>query len=250
MAATQHLMTDGLVVREYPTIAETDRFIAILTRDKGLIRAAARGAKNVKSRSGAGTQLLSYAKFSLIPAKDKYIVEDAAPQEVFFSLRQDLEKLALGQYFCELALHLTPSEAPAEEHLRLLLNALHFLSTGERPPLLIKAVTELHLLSLEGYMPDLTGCARCGKTEDAEFRFSPVSGSLTCSDCPAPVDAVALTGGVLTALRAVLSGGLSTCFSFTLPPEDTALLATVTERFLLAQVDRTYSTLEFYHTLH
>ena len=52
----QHIMTEGLILREYETVSESDRFVAILTRDKGLIRASAKGARNVKSRFGAGTQ--------------------------------------------------------------------------------------------------------------------------------------------------------------------------------------------------
>lgn len=87
----QHLMTDGLVLREYQTIAESDRFVAILTRERGLVRASARGARKMNSRAGAATQQLCYARFSLIPGRDKYIVEDAQPQEVFFPLRQQVD---------------------------------------------------------------------------------------------------------------------------------------------------------------
>ena len=246
----QHLMTDGLVVREYATVAETDRFIAILTRDRGLIRASARGARSVKSRLGPGTQLLSYSRLSLIPGREKYIVEDARPQEVFFSLRQDAERLALAQYFCELSLHMTPTEAPAEEHLRLLLNGLHYLGAGTREPRLIKAVVEGRLLCLEGYMPDLTGCAVCGCAESGTgFVFSPAAGTLTCAACSPPPDAVPVSAGVLAALRHILYGEFARCFAFSLPPEETAELAAVMERFLLVQGQRRYATLDFYHTL-
>lgn len=244
-----HVMTDGLIVREHATIAENDRFVAILTRDRGLIRAAARGARSVKSRSCAATQLLCYSRLSLVPGRDKYIIEDAQPQELFFPLRQDLERMTLAQYFCELALHLTPVEAPAEEHLRLFLNALHYLAQGERDPLLIKAIVEGRLMCLEGYMPDLTGCAECGRTDGAAFVFSPSGGTLCCPDHPAPPDAMPLTSGVLTALRHILYGDFARCFAFSLPPEDTAELARVTQRFLLVQGQRRYATLEMYRTL-
>ena len=249
MGATRHWMTDGLVIRDYPTVAEKDRFIAILTRDKGVVRAVAKGAKSLKSRSGAGTQLLCYGKFSLIPGKDKYIVEDAKPLDVFFALREDVEKLALAQYFCELALHLAPTDANAEEHLRLLLNGLHFLAAGEREPLLIKAVVEMRLLCQEGYAPDLSGCSRCGK-EAGDLFFSPVSGTLTCGACGAEQGALPLTDGVLSALRHIVDGAFERCFSFSLPAAELGKLADVTERFLLAQTQHTYATLAFFHTLY
>ena len=247
--AKQHLMTDGLILRDYPTVAESDRFVAILTRDKGLVRASARGAKNVKSRFGAATQSLCYSRLSLIPGRDKYILEDAKPQEVFFPLREDVEKMSLAQYFCELALFMAPTDAPATEHLRLLLNALHYLSEGSRDPMLVKAVVEGRLLCLEGYTPDLTGCSRCGRSEDGLMWFSPIEGTLTCSACGMPSDGIPVTAGVLAALRHILQGDFARCFAFSLPAADTLQLARLMERFLLAQQPRRYNTLEFYHTL-
>ena len=242
----QHLITEGLILREYPNIAENDRFVAILTKDRGLLRASARGAKKLHSRLGAGTQLLCYARLHLIPGRDKYIVEDARPIEVFFSLRQAVEKLALAQYFCELALHMTPTDAPAEEHLRLLLNGLHYLAGGSREPLLVKAVVEGRLLCLEGYTPELTGCCRCGK-EEGNLWFSPLEGTLFCEACARPGDGLPVTPGMLAALRHVLYGSFERCFAFSLPPQELERLAQLTERFLLAQTARRYPTLEFYH---
>lgn len=248
-APKQHLMTDGLIVRDYQTIAETDRFVAILTRDKGLIRASARGARNVKSRFGAATQLLCYARLSLIPGRDKYIIEDAQPQELFFPLREDVEKLALAQYFCELALQLCPGDTPAPEHLRLFLNALHYLSEGRREPRLIKAVVEGRLLSLEGYMPDLTGCSHCRTEAGERFWFSPTAGALTCDNCPREADSLPLSAGVLAAMRHVLWGEFARSFAFSLPAADMASFGQLMERFLLSQVQRSFKTLDFYHTL-
>lgn len=247
-APKQHLMTDGLILREYDTLAEADRFVAILTRERGIIRASARGAKRMKSRSGSATQPLCYARLSLIPGRDKYVIEDAQPIEVFFGLRQDVERLALGQYFCELALHLCPTEAPAPDHLRLLLGGLHYLAAGEKDPLLIKAVVEARLLCLEGYMPDLTGCTRCGDDE-APLRFSPADGTLSCALHGGAQDGIEVSAGMLAALRHVFCGAFERCFAFSLPPAECAALATLTERFLLAQQQRPYKTLEFYHTL-
>lgn len=246
--AKQHLMTDGLILREYETVAEADRFIAILTRDKGVIRATAKGAKRTKSRFGSATQTLCYARLSLIPGRDKYILEDAQPVEVFFPLRQDVERLALAQYFCELALHLCPSDASAEDHLRLLLGGLHYLAAGEKEPLLVKAVVEGRLLCLEGYAPDLSGCIHCGRQE-APLWFSPTAGTLTCADHAGFGDAMEISAGVLAALRHLLYGPFERCFAFGLPAADVAALATLTERFLLAQQQKHFKTLQFYHTL-
>ena len=160
--------TDGLIVKEQ-NIGESDRLVTVLTREEGILRAFVRGAKRMKSRSASSTQLLCYSRLSIYKGRDTYVIDEAQPEEVFFPLRQDMEKLSLAQYFCELAIALAPENAEAGDFLRLILNGLHFLSNGKRPALLIKAAVEMRMLSLAGYMPNLICCQECGGYEADEM---------------------------------------------------------------------------------
>lgn len=241
------LTTDALVIRENNTVGESDRFVTLLTRDKGIIRASVRGARQLKNRNGSATQLLCYSRLSLYKGRDKYIVDDAEPLQVFFEVRNQLEKLALAQYFCELAGVLAPSEEPAEEELRLLLNALHYLAEGTRPLALIKAVVELRLLCRAGYMPALAGCVTCATTE--RLLFSPLRGVLYCIEHAEGNDGIPLSAGAFAAMRHVAMSPFEKCFAFSLPETDLAVFAQAVERFLLAQLNRGFNTLEFYHSL-
>lgn len=240
------LTTDGLVIREN-VVGEADKFVTLLTREEGILRAAARGSRRVNSHSAAATQLLTHVQLSLQQGKNNWYIDDARPLHVFFELHDDLEKLTLAQYFCELAGVLCPREEPAEEPLRLLLNALHFLAAGARPAALLKAAVECRLLVGAGYAPDLTACCRCGVAEGA-LRFLPAEGRLICSSCGQ--NGLALPPAVLAALRHLTTCPLERCFAFSLPPEQQDALAAVSEAFLLAQLGRGFSTLDFYHTLH
>lgn len=239
------LSTDGLVIREFNGVGEADRFITVLTRDKGVIRAAVRGARRIKSRSGSGSGLLCFSRFCLTEGRDMYIATDVKPIEIFFELRNDMEKTALAGYFCELASALAPADEPADEALRLLLNALHFLKDGTRPLPLLKAVVEWRLLSLAGYMPRLDGCATCGRQTDTMY-FSTLHGQLYCDSCPRP-ETVPLPSGTLTAIRRVCTGDLTACFSFTLPEKTLTPFCQSAEMFLKAQLGRSFKTLDFYH---
>ena len=239
--------TDGLIIRENNNVGESDRFVTVLTRDFGVIDASVRGARRIKNHNGSATQLLCYSRLFLYRGREKYIVDNAEPLQVFFDVRGDLQKLALAQYFCELARVLAPREEPAEEPLRLLLNALHYLSTDSRPIPLIKAVVELRLLCAAGYTPNLTGCIGCGNTDGAFF--SPVQGILLCNTCGGVQTALPIGAGVLAAMRHVVYAPFEKCFAFTLSETELTQLSILCERFLLAQVDRGFKTLEFYHTL-
>ena len=122
-----YIKTDGIIIKEQ-TIGESDRLVTILTRKEGVIRAFARKAKSLKDSKSASTGLLAYSDFSIFKGKDKYIIDSAELTEVFFNLRNDIVKLSLAQYFCELSYLLVPEETDSEEYLRIVLNSLHFLS--------------------------------------------------------------------------------------------------------------------------
>lgn len=239
--------TDALIVRENNNIGESDRFVTALTRECGVVRASVRGARNLKSRSSSATQLLCHARLTLYKGREKYIVDDAEPLNVFFKVREQLDKLALAQYFCELATALAPQEEPAEEALRLLLNALHYLSEDARPLPLLKAVVELRLLCQAGYTPAVADCAGCHAEQGAWF--SPSQGVLLCDNCRGTLAVVPLSPTVLTAMRHIVYAPFERCFAFSLPEEEAAALSDVAERFLLAQLGRGFNTLDFYHSI-
>ncbi len=239
------LATEGLIIREYNGVGEADRFVTVLTKDRGVVRAAARGARRIKSRSGSATGLLCYSRFRLIAGRDTYVVEDAQPIEVFFSLRQDIEKTALAQYFCELTYALCPADEPAPDALRLILGGLKHLADGTRPAPLIKAVIEWRLLSQAGYMPDLNGCAVCGMHTD-EMYLSPVGGRLFCSQ-HLPPNGCRLTAGALQAILHTVGCPVEKCFGFSLADASLAAFGDTAEHFLKAQLERSFKTLDFYH---
>lgn len=240
--------TDGLVIMERQ-VGESDRLVTVLTREEGVLRAFARKAKLLRSSKLSATQLLCYSRFSIYKGRDKYIIDDAQPVEVFFDLRRDIGRLSLAQYFCELAGALAPQEAAAGDFLRLMLNAFYYLSKDARPQLLLKAAVEMRMLSFAGYMPDLVGCAHCGSYEAETMLFLPRSGKIYCSTCHSQVTepVLPLSPGALTALRHTVYADFEKLFAFRLPEERLWELARASESYVLNTLGRTFPTLDFYH---
>ena len=174
--------TDGIILKEQ-NIGEKDKLVTVLTRHNGLVRAFVRGAKSFKNRKNSATGMFCYSKISLYKTKDSYIIDEAEPIELFFELREDLSKLSLAQYFGELVITLVQEEEPAEEYLRLMLNSLHFLAKSKMPIHQIKAITELRLMCIAGYMPNLIACDRCGEYETNTMYFDVEDGLLYCENC-------------------------------------------------------------------
>lgn len=239
--------TQGLIIKEQ-TIGESDRLVTVLTKDAGVLRAFARRAKNLKDSKSAATQLLCYSRLSVFQGREKYIIDDAEPIEVFFGLRRDIGALSLAQYFCELAYLLVPEDTDSEEYLRLVLNSLHFLSKGTRPERMLRSVTELRMLSVAGYMPDLVACSDCAAYESEVMYFLPQSGIIRCKDCfePGREPYIPLPPGVLTAMRHIIYADFEKLYAFSLPQEALKILNTATESYVVRTLHTMPKTLEFY----
>lgn len=239
------MTTDALVLRVTDT-GESDRLVTLLTSEYGVLRAFANRAKKINNRMHGATQSLSYGDFSIYKSRDSYIIDDAVAKEVFFGLREDIEKLSLAQYFCALAAELIPEMEPARDYLRVILNSMHLLEKGRRSNNFLKAVTELKFMVFSGFMPDLTACPHCGET-DGEMCFSIEEGCIYCKNSGKRGERINPT--VLAAMRYVCANSIEKMYSFSLPAQDEKRFAEVCERFLLSQTGKRFKALEFYKSL-
>ncbi len=241
--------TSGLIIAER-NISEKDKLLTIFTKDYGVVRAFAKGAKNITNKNFSGLSLLSYSDLTLYKGRDKYIINNAYLKKSFFNLRKDIEILALSQYFCEVILNLVGETPNCENILRLTLNCLYYLMEGKKENILIKSIFEMRILSMSGYMPDLTRCSKCGKFDNkAKMYFIISKGQLVCSECLSNegCDAVYLNANVLFALRYIVYADFNKMFSFSLSENHQNKLALVTDKYLLRCIDRTLKTLDFYN---
>ena len=243
--------TDALVLRERK-LDEQDRLLTLLSAEQGIITAYAKGAGRMKGSMAGATELLCYSHFVLFQNRERCFADRVEANTLFFGIRGNLEKLTLATYFAQLCCELIPENEPAAEELRLMLNTLYYLEQGKLPPLQLKAILELRLLTLTGYMPDLIACRECGGLpEDGAVLFDPMGGSVCCPAC-APQGAVGLIPlppGVFAAMRHIIYCDFEKLFGFKLGEENLPLLADVVERYLLCQVERILPALNFYKTI-
>ena len=240
---------EGVVLREQP-VKEQDRLVTILTKEQGLVRAFANGARNPKSRNLAATSLLTYGSFSVSEsATGTLTVRESNVKESFFALREDLVSLALAQYFAEIAAELTPAGEPAEEMLPLLLNAVHLLSNGKKDPSILKPAFELRYCSLAGFMPSLVACASCGTYETETMKFCPSTGRLFCENCTPNEPFVPVPLSVVYAMRHICFSEPNRVFSFHLKDAAKEQLEELSERYLRCVSAHTYKTLNFYKSM-
>ncbi len=239
---------DGVVIRTSVT-GEADRIVWVLTRDRGIIRAFAKGARGTKNKLHGGTSLFAYCSFLFSEKNNVYNINEALIKEVFFDLRRSMETLTLAQYFCEAVEKSVPDKCDEEIYLRLLLNSLHFLCKGEKHELLIKAVFEMRMCCISGYMPSLLMCGECGEFETPFMYFDCTTGVLLCDKCGKGSGMSRVSLSVVTALRHICFSDFSKIFSFELNEASLKFLSDITEAYLKNMSGFDFRLLRYYKEL-
>lgn len=252
----------GVIVRTQD-LSSDNRYVKIFTREKGILTATVMSGRSLRASHTAATQLFCYGEFVLYSKGDRYWVREIALEEAFLKLRSSYEKVALATYFCDVV-HEVATVEPDEQILRLLLNSLFAVASGDYDLRLVKATFEFRIASVIGFMPDVSGCADCGESGGDTFYLDVMDGHFLCSKCrvmrtqlSAPVVEEAddprtrsiltlLSPSSLAALRYCIACPLQKILSFRLEEEDIVLFARAAETYLLNHIERSFPSLEIY----
>lgn len=246
-----HLNTKALVLREV-NYKESDKILTVLTAEEGKLTVSARGCRKKGSPIAAASQLLVWSELTLYEYKGRWAVKEASAERQFEGVRGDLDKLALGSYFAEVAETLAGEGQGEPELLSLILNCLHGLDRLAIPERQVKAVFEWKAMALAGYEPMIDACAICGREAPEEPRIHLGEGVLHCAACRAEVGegiSMPLTAPALSALRHVIWGDPKRLFSFQLDETSLRRLADAGEAYLMTRLERGFRTLDFYKSL-
>lgn len=237
-------------------VGEYDKRLVILTTEKGKITAFAKGARRPNSALLACSAPFSFGEFSLYAGKSSYNIVSAEISNYFGELREDFESLCYAFYFCEFADYLTKENNDEKNILKLLYQTLRVLSkkTIELP--LVKAIYELKIMALNGEMPQVFSCVKCGaqfagaNVSDMQkiagrYYFSARSGGILCSECLAnDKSALEINTSTLYAMQYIISKEVEKLYTFRVT--DTVLneLQRCVKRYLDCYVDHEFKSLE------
>ncbi len=243
-----YIKTEAMVLREVE-INDADKLLDILSKDQGLLTVKARGVRRGSSPLKSACQLLTLSEFTLFDYRGKLTVREAQSLEQFRPLREDIVLLALSSYFAQTTAAVAQEDAPNPELLSLLCNALYALGSLKKPQELVKAAFELRLACLAGFTPDLSACGVCGALEPERFDLS--SGSLCCAACGGGEGGIRmpLRSGMLAAMRYIVWCPPKRLFSFRLEGESLTELSSLTEAYLMTQLEHSFNTLDFYKSM-
>lgn len=198
------LYTVEAVVIRSRNLGEADKIATLYSRERGKVRAVARGARRPRNRLRAGAEIFTHGQYLLFDNKGLDSMSQCDITTSHRQLREDLVRSASAVYVLELIDSLTEEGEPGGNLFSFLLAVLQALITSDDIELTIRAA-EVGLLARLGYLPELRSCVNCGQIIGESAIFSIAQGGVLCRDCKSDADAFGVTGGTLAALRYLLS---------------------------------------------
>ena len=237
----------GIIVKQ-SDYGEGHRMLSIFTEEYGIVKAVSYGVKKSKSKTGAASQFLCYADFDLYQGvnRDVMNVNSVETIDAFYPLSEDIKKLSLCVYLADITYSLLGMNNPDERILRLFLNSVYALAYRNALLQKVKTVYELKLMCAGGYMPTVNECVSCGKKDVYAFDLS--KGGAVCRECGGKY-AVPLNKTLIRALEYIISCDDKKMLAFNAGEDLLNSLASLTERYVLTQLDRQFSSLDYYKTM-
>jgi DNA repair protein RecO (recombination protein O) len=193
---------EGVVLRTQK-LGEADRIVTLLTRERGLLRAVAKGVRRTSSKFGARLEPFMVADIQCYEGRTLDTITQAETLGAYGAkISADYDVFRAGNIMVETAEKLSEG-APARSQYVLLVGALRSLAAGESPWSLVRDAYLLRAVGLAGWAPGFDECVRCG-TPGPHTNAVIQLGGVVCRECTVPgsprlnVQTVSLLSALLT----------------------------------------------------
>ena len=195
---------EAVVLRTHP-LGEADRIITLLTKERGQIRAVAKGVRRTKSRFGARLEPFMVVDVQCYEGRNLDTVTQAESLATYGqTIARDYTVYTAATVMVETAERLTEEHEPSTQQYLLLVGALRSLGGGEHDPGLVLDAYLLRSLAVAGWAPSFYDCAKCGGP-GPHSAFNIAAGGAVCPVCRPPGSA-APASETLRLLASLLSG--------------------------------------------
>jgi DNA repair protein RecO (recombination protein O) len=200
------LTTEALVLRAYK-LGETSKIVVLLTKERGKVRAVARGARGGRPRYQSALEPLSEVRVGLHGRQGADLLRLGQAELLHSAFRVGEHGLGAALFLssCAELLDAFSPEGEAEDRVyRLALAVVRAVEEGSDPGLVLRYL-EAWLLRLHGLYPPLDRCASCGrKLRGERLEYHGTAHGFVCPSC-GPASGPILAPGVRALLEDIFS---------------------------------------------
>ena len=205
-------VTDQAIVIRRWDFSETSQTVSLLTREHGLVRGLAKGAKREKGDFSGGLDLLTEGEIVALikPGRDLATLTAWHLQRVHRVLRENLAANRAAMYMADLVHHLLIDHDPHVAVFDALSKALGLLDHDATRTETAMLQLQWATLTEAGYQPELNRDAHSGQPLDnaaATLAFSASTGGLSNDDHEAGADRWRVRRETVQVLRDAAGGG-------------------------------------------
>ena len=175
--------SEAFILRSFD-VGEQDKIVVLFSREAGLFKGIAKGARKFGNRFGSSLEPLSLVKVYTYEkeGKDLVTISNCDLVESFFEIQREMETSFTLSYFVELIEEFYPPRSRDDTLFRLLLSVLQSLKAGADLDF-ISAYFEAWFMRLNGIQPDFRKCRKCREAINAQSWLSPKRDGVYCQRC-------------------------------------------------------------------
>ncbi|GAC1446198.1 MAG: DNA repair protein RecO [Pyrinomonadaceae bacterium] len=175
--------TEAITLRTYK-LGDADKIAVLLTKQNGLVRGVARGARRLKSRYGASLEPCTHTSVTFQEKEGRELVKLGHAEIIrsYFDLSCDPKHAAILEYMCDVLIHFAPPHEPNEKLFRMTKACLDAAADAPEDLSRIARYFEIWTLRLGGFLADWRRCTRCGSNLKGNAHASE-DGRLSCTHC-------------------------------------------------------------------
>jgi DNA repair protein RecO (recombination protein O) len=179
------IASDALVLRT-DKLGETSKVVVLLTKERGKVRAVAKGARGSRPRFHSALEPLSEVRVGLYGrhGADLYrLGQCELIRSAYVCGGRDLETALTFSYFAELLDAFSPEGEAEEKVYRLAVAVIRAVEEGASSKVMSRYL-EAWLLRLHGLYPPLDRCASCGaKIGEGGREYQRAAHGFVCGRC-------------------------------------------------------------------
>jgi|SRR5579864_2501961 len=204
LALSVRLHTSEALLLDVRDLAERDRIVTFLTRERGKKSGVARSARARHSRFAGQLQPLAKVQITWFEKDGRDLVRISSVELVrpVHRLHADLEGILLGTYLADHMLEFAQEDESSDLLFRLLDSTLQALLDGADQDVAARYF-ECWMLRLGGIFPAPDACPRCGAPLAAKAVLPPHGETLLCTGCAGGTAGLAVNAETLELLRRI-----------------------------------------------
>ncbi|MCR5145422.1 MAG: DNA repair protein RecO [Lachnospiraceae bacterium] len=212
-----NIVLTGMVLQATP-VGEYDKRVVILTKERGLITAFAKGARRAGNQMLAAANPFAFGQFEVYQGKNSYTAVKAEISNYFRDMANDFDKACYGYFFLEIAQYYAQENMDESERLLLLYQTCRVLESDVMHRDLIRAIYQWKTLAINGEYPNIYECRVCGNKKQLHYFSENLQGCI-CDNCHDKAGGYPISDSALYALQYVISSSIQKLYSFNLTEE-------------------------------